>query len=442
MPLFHPALYDRSTPVASYWQDTAGPAPTYPRLEGEHATDVAIIGGGYCGLAAAYHLARLGIEATVLEAGSIGWGASGRNGGFCCIGATWLGPKELAAIYGEEETLAFYRAQVDAVRLVEQLAAEEQIDLKRQGDGIWVFAHKPSRLNELEEHAEVLRRIGVKTRRLSRDQFEAEMFACAEQFGAHYEAIGFGLNPLSYCAGLAAAAAKRGAKLHARSHVDGWRREGARHLLSTPTGLLRARRVIVATGGWMPEELAPELAGRLMPALSNIITTRPLSEAELARQKWKGDAPASNTRNLLAYLRLLPDKRLLFGGRGDTRGSPSGGEAMRRSLTRSMGRLFPAFRDAEITHSWRGFITATMRLTPAVGELPSDESVSYAFGCHGNGVAFMTWAGRALAQRIAGSRSELPAPVRGLPNRFPLPALRRWQLRVIVARAWIEDAFF
>jgi glycine/D-amino acid oxidase-like deaminating enzyme len=81
-----------------------------------------------------------------------------------------------------------------------------------------------------------------------------------------------------------------------------------------------------------------------------------------------------------------------------------------------------------------------MRLTPAVGELPDDASVSFAFGCHGNGVAFMTWAGRALAERIAGTAGELPAPVRGLPDRFPLPALRLWGLRVMLARAWIEDA--
>lgn len=442
MPLFHPALYDWSKPVASYWQDSVGTPPTYPRLEGDHTSEVAIIGGGYCGLSAAYHLAKLGVEATVLEAGPIGWGASGRNGGFCCITSSWLGPKELADIYGEDEMLSFYRTQIDGTRLVDRIASEESIDIERQGDGVWIFAHKQSRVSELADHAAVLNRIGVKTRSLSADQFENEMFACSEQFGAHYEAVGFGLNPLRYCIGLASAAAKNGARIFAHSHVDGWRREGAEHVLTTPTGALRARRVIIAANGWMPEELVPELYGRVVSVISNIITTRPLTEDELARQKWKAQAPASNTRNLLAYLRLLPDKRLLFGGRGDTTGSLAGAAAMRGALTRSMGRLFPAFRDVEITHNWRGFIAATMRLTPAVGELPNDKGVSYAFGCHGNGVAFMTWAGRALAERIATNSDALPAPVRKLPPRFPIPKLRLWGLRAMLVRGWAEDAFF
>lgn len=441
MPLFHDALYDRSTPVASYWRETASPLPPVPRLEGDHTADVAIIGGGYCGLSAAYHLVRAGISSVVLEAGPIGWGASGRNGGFCCTGATWLGPRDLTALYGDDEMLAFYRAQVDAVHLVEQLARDEEIDLQRQGDGIWSFAHKPARLGELREHGAALNRVGVQTRMVSAEAFEREAFACNEQYGGQHEAIGFGLNAMSYCQGLAQAASRRGATLHAGSLVTAWKREGVKHRLVTATGSLSATRVIVAANGWLPEDLVPELSGRILPILSNIIITRPLTIEELARQKWNTETPASNTRNLLSYLRMLPDKRLMFGGRGDTSGSPSGGEAMRRSLTRRMGQLFPAFKGVEITNSWRGFIAATTRLTPAIGELPSDASVSYAFGCHGNGVAFMTWAGRELALRIAGSGEELPAPLRGLPARFPFPSLRRWQLRALIARAWFEDTF-
>lgn len=442
MPLFHPAQYDWSKTVDSYWETGRASFDTVdaPVLRSDETAEVAIIGGGYCGLSAAYHLARSGIGVRVLEAGQIGWGASGRNGGFCSVGASFLGAAELKGLYGEEETLAFYRALVDAVRLVDALAQDEAIDLKRQDGGVWTFAHKPSRMAELQAHADVLARIGVAARLVDAATFDQEAFACAEQFGSLHEPVGFGLNPLAYCLGLARAAAGRGAKLHALSRVVAWRREGGAHRLVAEGGSLRAKRVVLATNGWLPEDLVPELAGRVMPLLSNIVTTRPLSGEELRRQKWHTEGPASNTRALLAYLRMLPDKRLMFGGRGDTTGSPAGGGAMRRLLTRRIGEMFPGFAGIETTHSWRGFIAATRRLTPAIGELPDDPTVSFAFGCHGNGVAFMTWAGRALARRIADGATELPAPVNGLPARFPLPATRLWQLRAMLARAWVEDA--
>ena len=442
MPLFHETQYDWTRPVESFWESgrNAFLATDAPPITADETADVAIIGGGYCGLSAAYHLAKAGIDVRVLEAGTIGWGASGRNGGFCSVGASFLGAAELKAIYGDDETLRFYRALVDAVRLVEALAQEERIDLKRQGDGVWTFAHKPSRVAELQTHADVLARIGFPARIAEARDFEKSAFACTEQFGALHETVGFGLNPLAYCRGLAAATTRKGAKLHAQSRVIEWRREGATHHLVTARGSVAAKRVIVAANGWLPEDLHPAFAGRVLPVLSNIVTTRPLTAAELERQAWRTEAPASNTRAHLAYLRMLPDKRLLFGGRGDTTGSPEGGAAMRKLLTKRLGKLFPAFAGAETTHSWRGFIAATRRLTPAVGELPDDPTVSFAFGCHGNGVAFMTWAGRELAKRIAGTAKELPAAIHGLPPRFPLPATRLWQLRVMLARAWIEDA--
>jgi glycine/D-amino acid oxidase-like deaminating enzyme len=325
------------------------------------------------------------------------------------------------------------------VQLVDGLSKEEGFDLHRQGDGVWTFAHKPSRVAELESQAAMLARLGMKARIVPASAFEAEAFRCSEQHGALFESVGFGLNPLAYCLGLASATAKRGAKLHAHSRVVEWRREGGGHRLITATGALEAKRVILATNGWMPEEIIPELAGRTLPLLSNIIATRPMTAEELARQNWRTEAPASNTRSLLAYLRMTPDKRLLFGGRGDTTGTDAGGRAMKRSLERYMARLFPGFDGMPVTHSWRGFIAATMRLTPAVGELPDDKTISYAFGCHGNGVAFMTWAGRELAHRIAGTAGQLPAPLIGLPDRFPVPWLRRWYLRIRLAQAWLSD---
>lgn len=440
--LFDDSQYEWSKPVASHWEASRPPgsAVDAPALSGDADADVAIIGGGYCGLSAAYHLACAGIDARVVEAGHIGWGASGRAGGFCCVGASFLGPSELRAVHGEEETVAFYRALADAVRTVERLIAEEALDVEAQGDGVWTFAHKKSRLKELEDHVVVAERAGFAAEVVTPEAFTVRAFACGEQFGALHERIGFGLNPLAYCQGLARAAQRRGAQLYARSRVLAWQRGDGGHRLVTAAGSLRARRVIVAGNGYLPEELVPELHGRTLPIISNIVTTRPLTADEVAAQGWKTRSPASNTRAHLSYLRLLPDNRLLFGGRGDTTGKPTDGAAMRALLERRLGALFPAWKNVEIAHFWRGFIAATARLTPALGELPDDPSISYAFGCHGNGIAFMTWAGRMLAEGILGRQPVMPAPIRGLPPRFPLPATRIWQLRALIAGAYVQDA--
>ncbi|MEQ1753097.1 MAG: FAD-binding oxidoreductase [Micropepsaceae bacterium] len=441
MPLYHSALYDWEHNVDSLWESERGqfPAPLASPLAADETAEVAIIGGGYCGLSAAYHLARQGIEVRVLEAGAIGWGASGRNGGFCSVGASFLGVKELASIYGEAATLAFYRVLIDAVRLVEELSLEEGFDLQAQGTGIWTFAHKPSRLPELEAHAALLQRLGVGARMISPQDFESQAFRCTEQFGALFEPVGFGLHPLAFCLGLANAVVKRSGRLHSFSRVTSWIRERGRHRLRSANGSVLAKRVIVAANGWLPEALVPELSGRVLPIMSNITTTPPLLPEVLNAQAWHTRLPAANTRAHLAYLRLLPDNRLLFGGRGDTTGRPAGLARMRRLLERRRAKMFPAMAHSNTTHSWRGLICATRRLTPAVGTLPSDPTVGFAFGCHGNGVAFMTWAGKALAETLSGRRCELPVPVQGLPPRFPLPSLRLWALRLMLLRAAAED---
>ena len=253
-----------------------------------------------------------------------------------------------------------------------------------------------------------------------------------ENFGALLIRSGFGLHPLKYARGLAEAAARRGAKLHPLSPVREWSKDGETHLLETAGGRLRARRVLLATNGFTPEGLNPAFDARTLPVISNILTTRPLSEAELAAQSWRTENPLSNTRTLLFYYRLLPDRRLLFGARGDSTGSPEAAERMQAWLTRRFGEVFPAWQDVEISHFWRGFICVTRNLTPAVGCLDEDPSVYYGFGYHGNGVNAAPWTGRALARLIAGSNSgenDLPAVFRGPAPRFPLPALRLWMLR-------------
>jgi glycine/D-amino acid oxidase-like deaminating enzyme len=433
--LYHPSIQDTTIPAPSYWEETAGSLRgDWPALEGDQTCDVAIIGGGFTGLSAALHLARdHGIDARVLEAGPIAWGASGRNGGFCLIGATKLSIGAMVRQYGLEETQRFYAAQQEGVDLVRDLCETEGIECDRCGDGTFAVAHAPGRFDELREEADDLTRLfGVPTRLWSREAFREIGHDGTEQYGALHIGKGFALHPLKLALGMAAAADRHGATLHGHSGVLDWTRDGASHVLHTAGGRLRARRVIVATNGYWRDGLHGSFDGRTLPALSNIIVTQPLSDEELARQSYRTETPIHNTRALLFYYRLLPDRRFLFGARGDTTGHPADGERMRAWMTRRLGEVFPGWSDVPITHFWRGLVCVTRRLAPSIGRLDDDPSVWYGFGYHANGVNTAPWTGMRLARAVAGeidATAVAPAVMRGLPARFPLPALRLWALR-------------
>jgi glycine/D-amino acid oxidase-like deaminating enzyme len=453
---YHASVYDRDRPVGSYWETTdlitdsttdltthlitdQGIATAYPPLQGNHTCEVAIIGGGLTGLSAAWHLAsEHGIEASVLEAGIPGWGASGRNGGFCCVGGTALSHQQLMRQFGLAETQRYYQEQREAIDWVQQLAALENIAIDRQGNGEIVVAHLPGRQKELQTKRDFLSQIaGYPCQLWSREELAEQAFSSPEAYAALWIGVGFGLNPMKYCRGLAQAALKRGAKIYSRSPVMAWERAGNQHLLHTPTGTLKAKTVILATNGYTPDRLHPSLKGCLLPALSQIITTRPLTAAERAAQGWRTETPVYDTRNLLFYYRLLKDGRFLFGSRGGAWGSPQESDRHQAWMTRRLGELFPAWREVEISHSWSGLVCLSAPLTPYIGELPcasniSDSNVFAALAYHGNGVATGTWSGQWVARLAAGKakQEQLCAVFRQPLKPFPLPHLRKGYLRL------------
>jgi glycine/D-amino acid oxidase-like deaminating enzyme len=433
MPLVHADALHFDLPVASYWEDSADPLNLDLKpLAGNATCDIAIIGGGFTGLSAALELAQSGQDVCLLEAGPIGWGASGRNGGFACIGSHKLAYSKMIARYGRDETRAFYAAMKESVALVGDISQRHAIDIWRTCEGEVTLAHLPSRAAELvEEQAFYRQTFGEENRVLSRDDLKAEGLAGPEFHGGLKGPIGFGVHPLNYVRGLARAAHGAGATLHPRSRVIHWREEKAGHLLETAGGSLRARKVLVATNGYTPEDVSSRHAGRLLPALSNIIVTRPLSDAERQAQGWTSHDLAYDSRNLLHYFRLLPDNRFLFGGRGGTDSSDAAAAAYRTYLTQSFHRMFPAWAGVEITHFWRGFVCLAYDLVPYVGPLDDRQTVWTALAYHGNGVAMGTWSGRAAARLMTGrsGKTEVPAIITRRLARFPLPAFRPLYLK-------------
>jgi glycine/D-amino acid oxidase-like deaminating enzyme len=445
-PIFDRSVYDTSSLQPSYWEATVT-RRAFPRLTEDLATDVAIIGGGYTGLSAAYHLAKdHGIEATVLEAGPIAWGASSRNGGFVTYPPTKLSIGALVSRYGLEETRRFFQELRRGADFPQALAREEGFDILFQGDGSLDAAHHPRTAAGFPAEAEAYGRLGIRTKIYSQAEFREIGHGGTEQFGGMWVEGGGGLHPLRYAIGFAEAVERRGAKLFAASPVERWEREGAGHRLVTPGGTVRARRVIVATNGWTPDGLHDAIDARAWPALSNIVVTRPLTDAERKAVPFATEMPVSNTRKLLFYYRILTDNRLMFGARGDASGTPEAAAAMRRFMERRIGELFPPWAGIETDYFWRGLVCLSMKLAPSVGRVPDDPSVYFAFGYHGSGVLSAPLAGRYLATAIGASNSgevDVPAPLAGLPPRFPVPSLRRQALGLVYlgygVKEWLKD---
>lgn len=429
----HPHAFHFDRAVDSFWEASADPLGIdTPPLAGNETCDIAVIGAGFTGLSAALELAEQGVDVRLLEAGQVGWGASGRNGGFACMGSHKLSYSTMIRRYGLDASRQFYDTMRRSVALVRDNLQRYGIDAWATGDGEVTLAHLPSRVQELrDEQAYLKQTFGDETEFLSKDALKAQGLDGPGFYAGLKGSVGFGVHPLNYVRGLARAAAQAGARIHGRSRLVRWEELPDGHHLVTTGGALKAKQVIVATNGYTPEDVSPRHAGRIMPALSSIVVTRPLTADEREAQGWTSGLLAYDSRKLLHYFRVLPNGRFLFGGRGGTDASDRGDTAYRPLLTKAFNELFPAWRDVEITHYWRGFVCLSNDLVPYVGALDERKTVWTALAYHGNGVAMGSWCGRAVARLATkkAARDELSPVLTRRLSRFPLPAFRPLYLR-------------
>lgn len=383
------------------WHDTAT-APVVEETAPPGQVDVIVVGGGYCGLAAATELARRGRSVAVVDRDRLGWGASTRNGGMV-LPELKAGPVTLAATYGELGT-RMHAAVEEAFDLVESLAAG--IDCAYERTGRLELAHGA-------RSADGLRALASEhegARFVEGDELAAEIGSTAYPAGLVVERSG-GIHPARFHAGLVERAREAGASLHPRcavTSIDGT-------TVRTSRGTVEAGDVLLAVNAYA-DGAAPHLRRRVLPMGSFIIATEPLG-ADLAASVLPTRRMTYDVKNLLSYWRLDPDGRMVFGGRKRL-GRVSIAEA-RDQLYERMVRIHPQLAGVRVTRAWGGDVALTLDRLPHCGRI---DGAWFATGCNGSGVALNTWMGTRLAAAICGE--PLP-PFAELPlKRVPLHALR------------------
>ena len=369
--------------------------------------DVAVIGAGFTGLSAARTLAKRGATVAVLEAQTVGWGASSRNGGMVLTGLK-LGVNKLISMYGRETTQRMYAASVASMDCVEQLISEENIACAFSRCGHLEVACKQKHFDDYARQVEVIaREFNHNLRIVPRKDLRSEI-GSSIYYGGMVDEVSAGLNPARYVAGLAGATVKAGGAIFEQTRVDKLERESRQGMsgwrVTTSRGLLWARDVFVGTSGYTGSA-TPALRKKIIPIGSYIITTEVLPEAQ-ARELSPRNRMIYDSKNYLYYYRLTPDSRMLFGGRAAF--FPETVDSIRQSaeiLRRGMVDVYPQLRDTKIEYVWGGTLDFAFDIMPHAGQI---EGIYYAMGYAGHGVAMATWQGQKMAELIAGDKPENP----------------------------------
>jgi glycine/D-amino acid oxidase-like deaminating enzyme len=364
-------------------------------------------------VSAARELARRGARVTLLEARTLGWGASTRNGGIVHPGYKW-GPRELLARYGDETGRQLYAETFESYELVKRLIADEGIDCDFREVGQLELAYAPSHVPDLAHARDGLASVGVESTVLPRERLREEIGSDAYYGGLVVESSGL-LHPGRYLAGLVAAADRAGADLHERVRARSIRRQA-----------ILAGEVIVATNGYT-DGVAPALRRRVMPIGSYIIASEPLPE-DLARELSPKGRAFFDTKNFLFYWHVSVDRRMIFGGRASF--LPTSIDRTAAILHRGLLEVHPQLAGYRIAYAWGGNVGFTFDRMPHAGRM---DGVTYAVGCCGTGVALMTNLGTRLGGWLAGDEPPalarlrfplVPAPFEGRP--WFLPIVGEW----------------
>jgi glycine/D-amino acid oxidase-like deaminating enzyme len=395
----------------SFWHDTVpGSLEPGEPLRGDLDADVAIVGAGFTGMWTAYYLSRADptLKIVICEREIAGFGASGRNGGWCsALFPASLGKLERMA--GADAATAMYRAMQATIDEVGRVAAAEGIDCHFAKGGTVQLARSETQLERAAEEVAEARsfRFGEEDLRLLSAAEASELADATDVVGGTFTPHCAAIHPARLARGLADVVRGRGASLFERSPAI----DIGPGRLVTATGTVRARYVIRATEGYTA--LLPGQRRAIAPVYSLMIATAPLPEAAWAEIGLASRPTFSDLRHLIIYGQRTADGRFAFGGRGApyhlgsaVRPSFDRDPAVFAALRRTLVELFPVLGDVEVTHGWGGPIGVPRDWCASVG-LDRATGLGWAGGYVGDGVSTTNLAGRTLADLITETDSEL-----------------------------------
>lgn len=413
--------------ASSLWRETASAAPACQALTGAAVADVAIIGAGYTGLCAALRAIEKGLKPAVLEAGEIGFGASGRNGGVVSTKYR-VSLSDMARNHG-----------VDVARLMNRLAhdAMDGVEHNVQAHGIHSAgfaksgnlrcAHNANALAGLSAEAGIAMETFGDTSLKILDAEETRQETGSSAFvGAVLNRHAGVIHPLNYARGLAHAVRKAGGDIYEGSLAESIERTAGGVEVTTRQGVLRAKRLIIATNGYSDLSSATSLVRRsVIPFRSAMVATEPLP-AETFATLMRNGRSYSETRRMMRWFRRIDD-RMLFGGRGAFGKSDSA--AAFASLEAALKETFPQLAGVSVTHRWSGLVAMTMDSLPQIGL--ADEKTAFALGYNGAGIAMASFLGRCALDILLGEQVELGLMRRKRPEPIPFYFLREPAVRTV-----------
>jgi glycine/D-amino acid oxidase-like deaminating enzyme len=393
----------------SLWLDRFGPYDSSPPLEGPVAVDVAVVGGGFGGLSAAREIKRAdpALRVAVLEARTVGYGASGRNGSFAMT-AVGLGFAPMAKLRGRQFVRDAHRYMTRAVDHLDRLIRDEALDCDRTRPGFLRVATNSGQLRRIRRDLELMHELGFDdVRWIDAGEVQARVHS-PRYLGAMWEPRLVLIDPAKLVRAEKSLAQRLGVDVYEHTPVIDVTR-GPALALGTPRGTVTARKIVFATNAY--SGLLPGLARKQKPAFTYMIATAPLTPEQCRAVGWAGGEGIEDARNLIHYYRITPDRRLVMGG-GPV-GMSYGGNLDRdrnetawRHLEEEVRFLFPQLGPVAITHRWGGPFSVTTDLTPALGYL-GDRRIVYSLGCIGHGVSMSHLNGVVIAALVLERQSEL-----------------------------------